>query len=106
MPIQRWIARAAGGTNHRLKPGLAIMRSRLRMSKTPRSPFTVLIAVIGRGPSPVLFARRFGRFIGFGLAWPIDFAVEYATRTGFSTTNNLCIGRRQLVAENARHAKA
>src|SRR6476660_2674928 len=30
MPIERWIARAAGGTNHRLKPGSATIRSRLR----------------------------------------------------------------------------
>jgi hypothetical protein len=27
IPIQRWMASAAGGTSQRLKPGLAIMRS-------------------------------------------------------------------------------
>jgi hypothetical protein len=27
IPIERWIASAAGGTNHRLKPGPATIRS-------------------------------------------------------------------------------
>src|SRR5262245_26445374 len=31
MPIQRWMQSAAGGTIQRLKPGLAMMRSRSRI---------------------------------------------------------------------------
>src|SRR5665213_527837 len=34
MPMQRWMARAAGGTSHRLKPGAAIVRL-LSSSPTP-----------------------------------------------------------------------
>ncbi|MNC43961.1 hypothetical protein D3C75_928500 [compost metagenome] len=51
MPMHRWIARAAGGTNQRLKPGRAMMRSFDRkpgaLAKVPAA--TVLL--IGLDPS-------------------------------------------------------
>ena len=54
MPMQRWIASAAGGTSQRLNPGLAMMRSRER-SPGARCPTPTVAAAIARfSPSPVL----------------------------------------------------
>ena len=41
MPMERWMARAAGGTSQRLKPGFAMMRSR-----ESRPAITVLLGVV------------------------------------------------------------
>src|SRR5690242_7881517 len=49
MPMQRWMQSAAGGTSQRLKPGLAIMRSRSRMPASPR-PAGFRVTVINIGP--------------------------------------------------------
>src|SRR5215472_1973160 len=41
MPMQRWIASAAGGTSHRLKPACAMIRSRSsKPAPAPTWPFT------------------------------------------------------------------
>ena len=37
MPMERWMASAAGGTSHRLKPGFAMIRSRERSPAIRRS---------------------------------------------------------------------
>ena len=49
MPMQRWMHSAAGGTSQRLKPGLAMIRSRER-SAGEASPAVALAAVMTRSP--------------------------------------------------------
>src|ERR1700744_1583712 len=41
MPMQRWIASAAGGTSHRLKLGLAMVRSR---DKNPTGTVAAIVS--------------------------------------------------------------
>ncbi|GLO50501.1 hypothetical protein PPUN110474_19010 [Pseudomonas putida] len=54
MPMHRWMARAAGGTNQRLKPGRAMMRSFDRkpgaLAKVPAATVLLMdqILLIGR----------------------------------------------------------
>jgi hypothetical protein len=44
MPMQRWIAKAAGGTSHRLKPGRAIIRSRSSSRGLEATPLLAVLA--------------------------------------------------------------
>src|SRR3546814_6961915 len=46
MPMQRWMASAAGGTSHRLNPGLAIMRSLERNAGWSAMPSAVMLVLI------------------------------------------------------------
>src|SRR5947209_20233508 len=47
MPMQRWMQSAAGGTSQRLKPALAMMRSRSRSpAAEPTSPPACSIVVM------------------------------------------------------------
>src|SRR5260221_14246542 len=47
MPIDRWIASAAGGTSHRLNPGAAKMRSLDRIDTSAVDPLSVRVDVEG-----------------------------------------------------------
>src|SRR5260221_80744 len=47
MPIDRWIASAAGGTSHRLNPGAATMRSLDRIDTSAVDPLAVRVDVEG-----------------------------------------------------------
>src|SRR5689334_1783117 len=56
MPMHRWMQSAAGGTNQRLKPGLAMIRSRSRRpaglpTRSP-APSTVVMSIALRFGSP------------------------------------------------------
>src|SRR5471030_239554 len=75
MPMQRWMAKAAGGTSQRLKPGLAMMRSLDRNAGWPTlRPSAVMLVLILYPPiismvrQPLfthsLYARRHDRFLG------------------------------------------
>src|SRR5580704_11127004 len=50
--MQRWIAKAAGGTVQRLNPAVAMMRSRLRKSNMPASWFCRGSATLMARPFP------------------------------------------------------
>src|SRR5471032_2336434 len=74
MPMQRWMARAAGGTSQRLKPGLAMMRSLERNAGwSALRPSAVMLVLIlyppiismVRRPLPTLslYARGHGCFL-------------------------------------------
>src|SRR5271156_2873408 len=43
MPMHRWMANAAGGASHRLKPGPAIVRSRSNRPKTGKTWSVIVI---------------------------------------------------------------
>ncbi|MNH23524.1 hypothetical protein D3C79_834240 [compost metagenome] len=54
MPMHRWIARAAGGTSQRLKPGRAMMRSFDRklgaLAKVPAATVLLMDLILFVGP--------------------------------------------------------
>lgn len=49
-PIQRWTARAAGGTIQREKPGLATVASLEKKDAEPEFPLGSVMLLIGRSP--------------------------------------------------------
>src|ERR1700691_2454741 len=53
MPMQRWMQSAAGGTSQRLKPALAMVRSRSRMPGIPPAGIARSNDVVVIGVSPL-----------------------------------------------------
>src|SRR5687768_2832138 len=96
MPMHRWMARAAGGTSQRLKPGLAMMRSRSRRPTPPIPPVYESAAV-----DMIILPSR--RVIPVGVV--VVFRV--ATEAGIDRSGSLPFARRGPTASHVpRHEVA
>src|SRR5262249_55141296 len=88
MPMQRWIASADGGTNQRLNPGFAMMRSRSSIPGADPTPSARGSATaIASAPNVLEFHKNSKASTNLSTACRVvDKAVVTIARAGHSTT--------------------